>query len=174
MSKKRKLYNPLSELGRKKRKLFSKADLSDDSDSSGDTESFDVSDRSGGRGDTRRKPRGERVGILVAETKRMDRQRRELEQQGHRQFTKVHAREHSLEEAANASEGDFQNDILQHPWLDGQRFDGVDPNLNPEPPLNTDARREFDNQKREQEMEKQLRLGLAPGYTAPRPEPRGG
>ena len=47
---------------------------------------------------------------------------------------------------------------------------GVDPNLNPEPPLNTEARREYDNQKREQEMEKQLRLGNMPKFsTAPKP-----
>ena len=68
-------------------------------------------------------------------------------------------------------EGELQNTILQHPELDNQRFDGVDPNLNPEPPLNTDARREFDNERREQEMEKQLRLGNMPKFnSAPKPQ----
>lgn len=115
------------------------------------------------------------ISILSEETKAMDRKRRIQEQDGHRQLAKVHAREHALEETATpqAPEGEMQNSIRQHPWLDRQRFDGIDPNLNPEPPLNTDARREFDNERREQEMEKQLRLGNMPKFgTAPRPEPR--
>ncbi len=109
--------------------------------------------------------------ILKAETKAMDRSRRLLEQQGERRFAKVNAREHSLQEQQQAGlEGELQNNILQHPALDSQRFDGVDPNLNPEPPLNTAARTEYDNQKREQEMEKQLRLGNMPKFnSAPRP-----
>jgi len=107
---------------------------------------------------------------LVDETVRMDRERRLAEQKGHAQFTKVNAREHPENEEKTVPEGDLQNSILQHPELDNQRFDGVDPNLNPEPPLNTEARREYDNQKREQEMEKQLRLGNMPKFsTAPKP-----
>ena len=62
-----------------------------------------------------------------------------------------------------SSQGDeLQSDLLQHPWFQGQRFDGIDDNT-PEPALNSVARKEFDNARREQEMEKQLRLGLAPG-----------
>lgn len=53
--------------------------------------------------------------------------------------------------------------IAGNPLLNTQRFDGIDPNVNPAPPLNSEARREFDNSRREQEREKQLRLGLAPG-----------
>ncbi|MFI4963396.1 MAG: hypothetical protein ACHP6H_06035 [Legionellales bacterium] len=113
------------------------------------------------------------VSFLVAETKTMERQRREMEQQGHRQLAPVHAREHSEEQAhTNNPEDAPENDIPQHPYLeDRQDLDGIDPNLNPEPPLNTDARREFDNEKREQDQEKQLRLGLlnAPKFN-PRPE----
>ena len=108
-----------------------------------------------------RKPK--HTSILVDETETMDRERREAEQKGHRQRARVNAREHHerLEAQQQALEGQMENNILQHPAFDNQRFDGVDPNLNPEPPLNTDARREFDNERREQEMEKQLKLGLA-------------
>lgn len=111
---------------------------------------------------------------LVDETTAMERKRRQAEQDGHRQLAKVHARAHQeqTETEQPAPEGELQNTIAQHPWLDQQRFDGIDPNLNPEPPLNTDARREFDNERREQEMEKQLRLGNMPKFsTAPKPTP---
>lgn len=108
---------------------------------------------------------------LADETGTMERERRLAEQQGHRQFTRVHAREHHEEEPQVAAEGELQNNILQHPELDNQRFDGIDPNLNPEPPLNTEARREYDNERREQEKEKQLRLGNMPKFTtAPKPQ----
>lgn len=118
---------------------------------------------------TRHKPTGS---YLVNETWTMDRQRRLSEQAGHRRLARVHARTHAepTTQAGPAPEGELQNDILQNPWLNSQRFDGVDPNLNPEPPLNTEARREFDNERREQEMEKQLRLGNMPKFsTAPKP-----
>ena len=119
-----------------------------------------------------RLPKGKRSGsYLVDETKRMEREQRVAEQKGHRQFTRVHAREHPEEQPKSAPEGELQNDILQHPALDNQRFDGIDPNLNPEPPLNTEARREYDNKEREQQMEKQLRLGNMPKFsTAPKPQ----
>lgn len=112
-----------------------------------------------------------KTSFLAAETKSMDRARRLLEQDGERRLASVKARTHSeKEEMQNSPEGELQNTILQHPELDSQRFDGIDPNLNPEPPLNTDARREYDNEKREQEMEKQLRLGNMPKFnTAPKP-----
>lgn len=111
--------------------------------------------------------------ILVEETASMERQRRLNEQAGHRRYARVNARAHHEAQSSNtlAAEGELQNNILQNPWLNTQRFDGIDPNLNPEPPLNSEARREFDNQRREQEMEKQLRLGSAPRFTtAPKPQ----
>lgn len=109
---------------------------------------------------------------LVDDTPSMARARRIDEQSGHRQLARVNARTHSEEMThQSAPEGELQNSILQHPLLSGQRFDGIDPNLNPEPPLNTDARREFDNERREQEMEKQLRLGNTPKFTSPKPSP---
>ena len=116
-------------------------------------------------------PVGQGGSFLAEETRSMDRERRLKEQQGHRQRAKVHAREHREEQQQqSAPEGELQNNILQNPWLDSQRFDGVDPNLNPEPPLNTEARREFDNERREQEQEKQLRLGNLPRMSkAPKP-----
>lgn len=111
-----------------------------------------------------------KASFLATETKSMDRARRLLEQDGERRLASVKARTHSEEDMKNSLEGELQNTLLQHPELDSQRFDGIDPNLNPEPPLNTDARREYDNEKREQEMEKQLRLGHMPKLnTAPKP-----
>lgn len=111
------------------------------------------------------------VSLLAEETKSMERKRRLVEQQGERNLGPVKAREHSEEDRKSEGlEGELQNTILQHPELNSQRFDGIDPNLNPEPPLNTDARREYDNEQREQEKEKQLRLGNMPSFrTAPTP-----
>ncbi len=103
--------------------------------------------------------RGRSGSVLLDETLKMAGEQRMAEQQGHRKLAKVHARER-LEEPpqAAAPEGELQNDILQHPALDSQRFDGVDPSLNPAPELNTEARLKYDNEKREQEREKQERL----------------
>lgn len=111
--------------------------------------------------------------ILVDETDTMERQRRLNEQDGHRQLARVNARSHEEKSAQqSAPEGELQNNILQNPWLNSQRFDGVDPNLNPEPALNSEAGREFDNERREQEKEKQLRLGNVPRIS-PAPKPQG-
>lgn len=111
---------------------------------------------------------------LAEDTDLLERQRRIHEQDGHRRYAKVHAREHAIKDNSNTGLGleAQQNNILQNPWLNSQRFDGIDPNLNPEPPLNSEARREFDNERREQEMEKQLRLGNMP-RVSPAPKPQG-
>jgi len=110
--------------------------------------------------------------MLADETTAMERQRRVTEQNGHRRLARVNAREHREDQTYQmAPEGELQNNILQNPWLNSQRFDGIDSNLNPEPPLNSEARREFDNERREQEMEKQLRLGNVPRISsAPKPQ----
>ncbi len=112
--------------------------------------------------------------FLVDETPSMERKRRRMEQDGERKFARVYAREHPEEVISNNNtpEEAAENGLLQHPELDNQRYDGIDPNLNPEPPLNTTARTEYDNEKRNQEQEKQLRLGNMPkmGNT---PVPRG-
>lgn len=121
----------------------------------------------------RHPPKAGNETFLIAETKSMERSRRLAEQEGERQLASVKARNHAqLDEIQQSPEGELQNNILQHPELDSQRFDGIDPNLNPEPPLNSEARREFDNEKREQEMEKQLRLGNMPRFNSA-PTPKG-
>lgn len=122
-------------------------------------------------GDSGRKRKHE--SFLVEDTETMDRARRLLEQDGHRKRARVNAREHhEREEAKQQSlEREQHSNILQHPALNNQRFDGIDPNVNPEPPLNTDARRDFDNERREQDKEKQLKLGNMPKFsTAPKPQ----
>jgi len=115
---------------------------------------------------------GARKSYLVDDTPGMDRARRLAEQDGHRRLAKVHAREHNEEQHQQpAPEGELQNNILQNPWLDSQRFDGVDTNLNPAPSMNPEAGREFESERQEQEMEKQLRLGNAPKFSnAPKPQ----
>lgn len=108
---------------------------------------------------------------LVDETKRMAREQRLAEQSGHRQLARVNARDHDVEQPNAAPEGELQNSILQHPNLDKQLYDGADPPVNALPPQNTAARTKFDNERREQEMEKQLRLGNMPKFsTAPKPQ----
>lgn len=108
---------------------------------------------------------------LQDDTSLLERSRHTIEQQGHRQYATVHAKEHPKEDAPR--DEDAQQHVLkENPWLDSQRFDGIDPNMSPAPLVNTEARREFDNLRREQEMEKQLRLGLAPGPRF-KPKPQG-
>ena len=115
---------------------------------------------------------------FAKETMSMENARRDLEQAGHRKFgVKVHALERVHEETPIVDEGlEIQSGIEANPLLaDNQRFDGIDNSVNPEPALNSAARREFDNERREQEMEKQLRLGNMPqmGRTFnPKPERR--
>ncbi|MDI9819113.1 MULTISPECIES: hypothetical protein [unclassified Legionella] len=109
--------------------------------------------------------------ILAEETPRIERERRVSFQEtlSKKLATKIHARDHQ-EKPQTAPEGELQNSIMQHPWQNSQRNDGIDPNLSPEPPLNTEAHMKYENERREQEMEKQLRLGLAPKMkTAPEP-----
>lgn len=112
--------------------------------------------------DSRRKP----PSVYAEETKKKKNDQRDLEQTGHRRRgVKVKSRERVYDDTPSAEMGlDAQSSIKGHPQLmDNPRFDGIDPNVNPEPALNTDARREYDNIKREQELEKQLRLGYMPG-----------
>ncbi len=111
--------------------------------------------------------------ILVEESKGMENGRRIKEQEGHRQYAKVNQRDRhdDNKHADNALQA--QAGPKEHPYLkQSQRFDGIDPNLNPEPDIGTEARREYDNERREQEMEKQLRLGNMPAFrTAPENKP---
>jgi hypothetical protein len=119
-----------------------------------------------------RLPRESRIeSYLVDETFLMEQQRRKLEQHGHSRLAKVHVCEHT-EPSRVVAEGELQNNILPHPDLNTQKNAGISPNLNPEPPLSDPARTQFDNERREQEKDKQLRLGLALNMrTAPEPRP---
>jgi hypothetical protein len=137
----------------------------------------DVRDNIGGAlkawEDSRRKP----PSVFAKETKKKYYDQRDLEQTGHRRRqVKVKSKERVYDETPSAEAGlEAQSSLKAHPELmDNPRFDGIDPNVNPEPALNTDARREYDNIKREQELQKQLRLGYMPGMSRkfdPKPTP---
>lgn len=157
MSIKHKFTNPLARLRGSKR---AKSPWTDPMDSALNSE---LGSASSGSGSTRRTPYSKETdSYLQEESKKMQNQRREIEQKGERQFARVNVQEHSDEELQHEAGDELQSDLLQHPWFQGQRFDGIDDNT-PEPALNSSARKDFDNARREQEMEKQLRLGLAPG-----------
>lgn len=114
----------------------------------------------------------QKTSFLVEDTQAMERKRRLMEQDGERRIARVNAREHPEQEAAgNSLEEAAENGMLQHPVLDSQRFDGIDPSVNPAPNLNGEARMNYDNERRNQEQEKQLRLGNMPKFgTAPTPK----
>lgn len=101
--------------------------------------------------------------ILIEATEGMEDIRRQLEQRGHSQFARVNASDRTPNYEVSPD-----NDLTQeagpkaHPFLDSQRFDGIDPSLNPAPDIGTSARTEFDNERRNQEQEKQYRLGNMP------------
>lgn len=114
--------------------------------------------------------------MLRDETKSMERMRRIAEQEEHsKRFARVNARDHDLSEQTPSGdpEGELQNDIMMHPYfVNSQNKDGADINVNDIPQNNRGAKREFDNKRREQAMEKQLRLGNMPRFTST-PKPRG-
>lgn len=118
---------------------------------------------------------GEEEGILVPQTKAMEDFRRLEEQEGLRKLTqaKIHARDRE-QVYLSTPEGELQNDIMQHPLLaERQQFDGVDIPLSQLPYMNRDAKTKYENAKREQQLELQMRLGHMPKMgTAPKPERR--
>jgi hypothetical protein len=107
--------------------------------------------------------------FLVDETRSMENQRRLQEQEGMRRFGRVNQRDR-VDETASAGNELGHHGPKEHPFLQSQRFDGIDPSVSPAPDIGTDARREFDNELRNQEQEKQLRLGNMPKPTAPEPK----
>jgi hypothetical protein len=117
------------------------------------------------------KPDEDFFSMLVDETEKMENDRRLMEQKGHRRYAKVNQRDRKEKTQNDNNEMAYESQVKQHPLLQTQRFDGaIDDSLNPDPPLNSAARADFDNQRREQEMEKQLRLGLMPKFSsAPKP-----
>lgn len=99
------------------------------------------------------------VSILKDASKNMEWERRQEEQQGHRHHLKVQVQEaKEQKENEQSLEGEMEHQARQHPFLDKQTFDGIDSTVNPAPALNTDARTQFDNERREQEKELRLRL----------------
>ncbi len=128
---------------------------------------------SGGSGAGRIKPHeGEGfTSYLIEENEYMGYERRGLEQKVEAQLARVEERRKP--QRKNNDGPGVQESIKQHPLLDSQRFDGIDPNLNPAPFGNQEAMIEFENERREQEMEKQLRLGNMPKMgRSNTPEPR--
>ena len=125
--------------------------------------------------DRRRHPLvgGAFTSFLVEETTSMARKQRELEQQGNRKLTKVHTKERFDPEQSTSPEGELQQHLKSHPYL--ERMNGMaDPTVSPNPTDNSESSRKFSNEKNEQERQKQLRkelsLGKAPTYsTAPKP-----
>lgn len=108
---------------------------------------------------------------LAEDTKSIELNRHSIEEEWLKQLAKVNAKEHSESSLSAAPEGQLQNSIPQHPWLATQRFDGIDPDLNPEPSSNPEAEQEFDVARNEQKLEQQLRLNNVPQYsTAPKPK----
>jgi hypothetical protein len=112
---------------------------------------------------------------LADDTIERENQRRPLEQAGLRRLSgmsvKGHEREVPTESAEHGLEQQMSAGIEEHPLLDKQQFDGIDASVNPAPPLSdAEARREHDNARNEQQLQKQLKLGMAPKMnTAPKP-----
>lgn len=108
----------------------------------------------------------------MEESREMDRRRRDTEQQGHRHLAKVHARNHEDQQNQFGPDENMENGPLQHPYLNTQRFDGIDPHLNPNPPTDPEARREYENALR---LQHQLKLQNRPELSPTRsfnPTPR--
>ena len=126
-------------------------------------------------GSTDMKPPEEPFSSLKEETVRMENSRRELEQSGHRNYARVNAKER-IDEPVQGDEPGQQQTLKEHPLLNSQRFDGIDPSLNPNLMNNPDLLWVYEQEKQKQELEKQLRLGnelqLTKGHkNTPKPSP---
>jgi hypothetical protein len=112
--------------------------------------------------------RAQEGSFLVADNKEMERIRRRREQSGERQFGTVHEKEHRND--SSSPEESLDNGLMEHPYFkDRQNYDGVDPTVNPIPALNTEARREYDNELR---LQHQKKLQNNPNYNpASTPKP---
>lgn len=112
---------------------------------------------------------------LKDETAKMAWQLLELVQQGERKYARVIAEVHEeqLTQQQAPEEGLTQGNMNQHPELiNRQDLDGgYDPKVSPLPWANDRNRTKMENERREQELELQMRLGLAPKMgTAPKPQ----
>lgn len=120
-------------------------------------------------GDTTRTPPTTPPSIYKDITRPMENAHRDLVQNYLRQQLGIMVKSRErINDVVNSLEQEgqelSQSSIMSNPLLDSQRFDGIDSNINPVPPLNSAARREYDNRLREQELDKQLRLGLTPRF----------
>lgn len=118
-------------------------------------------DDEGGSSGSKSGGEGGRVTYLEEESEWMGYARRGLEQHVERQLSQVEERRKPQRENTGNEPG-LEQKLKQHPLLDSQRFDGIDPGLNPAPFGNEEALIAFENERREQEKEKQLRLGNVP------------
>lgn len=129
-------------------------------------------ERQGGRLPTLPSNKGDDT-YLSADSKKMMRQQRMLEQQGHRHLARVNAREHPDEPRESSGLEAGMEGLQGHPYLDRQIFDGADPNLSANPPNDPKAREEW-RQERENDLqnrlERQHKLGHQPRST-PTPRP---
>lgn len=116
---------------------------------------------SGGAGRIKPKEGEGFTSYLVEESEFMAYERRGLEQLVERQLASVEERKKPQRDNGNTP-GGMEQKLKQHPLLDSQKFDGIDPGLNPAPFGNEEATIAFENEKREQDKEKQLRLGNMP------------
>jgi hypothetical protein len=111
---------------------------------------------------------------FVKETTNMVIEQRNKEQAGHRGLgISVKSEEKNPDKPSISEEQalDIESSLKSNPYLDNQRFDGFDPNTNPIPALNTEARKKYDEIKQEQELQLRQRLGLSPGKNFnPKPE----
>lgn len=112
---------------------------------------------------------------LTDDTLERENQRRPKEQEGLRRLSgmsvKGHDRDVPTESAELGMEQQMSAGVEEHPLLDKQQFDGIDASVNPAPSLSdAESRREYDNARNEQQLQKQMKLGLAPKMnTAPKP-----
>lgn len=106
--------------------------------------------------DTLPKWRDDKDSILKDETKGMERKRRKLEQQGLRALIQARVLERDHPDVVPTGDEPF-SELLQHPLLDGQQFDGIENNP-PDVNLNPLAKVKLQEAKQKQELKKQLQL----------------
>lgn len=131
--------------------------------------------------------RGDTETFLKPETQEMYSELRTLIQDKIRKLAKVNALKNreNVNLQSNTPEGEPNNAIDEHPYLEKQCFDGIDPPLSSKPEVNTEAYQKFEKAKSEQEeqkrdraleLAKQLNPELAPSFTPGpsfNPKPKG-
>jgi hypothetical protein len=101
---------------------------------------------------------------LAEDTPKIMRAQRRDEQVGKRQIARVHAQDHEQDDHAltqgSGPDEEVSLDLAQHPLLLSQYLDGAENRK-----LDRRAKVALENAKREQQLENQLKLGLAPGMS---------